>query len=102
MTEQKNAALGTDLLRLWPESRLQHIAKPALAVQLHTPAQCPGLSCRQRHAGVHGGFVVGGRLRPHQFLNEVKQGGFLASRPRQQGAHGDGKIGAGEHLFDLS
>jgi hypothetical protein len=52
----------------------------------------------ERHAGVHSSHVIRGRLGPHQLLDQIKQDMLFAPRAGQQRAHGDGKIGGGEHL----
>ena len=72
-------------LDLWPEARLQHIAKRALAVQLHAPAQGPGVRGSQRNAGIHGGLVVGGRLGPHQFAGSGRAAQAPCAGPRPAG-----------------
>jgi hypothetical protein len=75
----------------------QQIAELPLAVQLHAPAQSPGLCRGNRNAGIHGGLVARGRFGSHQLPDQVEQRRLLATSPGQQGAHGDGKIGSIGH-----
>ncbi len=94
---QQQGASRRACLGLRAEARLQHIAKAALTMQLHPSAQGLGLLGGQRYAGIHGRFVAGGRLGPHQLLNEVKESILLSPGSGQQGAHGNRKIGSNRH-----
>ena len=75
MTEKQDVAPSL----AWTEVQLQHISPGALPMALHPSAKGFGVHRRQVHAGIHGGFIVGGRLAKDQFCGQVEELGLLAS-----------------------
>jgi hypothetical protein len=72
------------------EAGFEHVAEGALAVELDAAAERFGVGGGLGDAGIDGGFVVGGRLDANEILDEIEQGGLLATGSGEQGAHGDG------------
>ena len=75
VAEEEDAAGG--LARA--ETQLQDIAPGLLAVTLDSSAQGFRVAGGKVHAGIHGGFVVGGGFGEDQLSGEVEELGLLAA-----------------------
>ena len=74
------------------EADLDHVAECALPMQFDAAARGHSPGRDQRSAGIHRSLVIGGRLGADQRLDQSKKRGLLAARPREQSAHGDGRV----------
>ena len=71
------------------EAEFEHVAPGALAVALDSSAEGFRVNGGQVHAGVYGGFRVGGGLSEDQLLGQVEELGLFAAGSGEEGAHGD-------------
>jgi hypothetical protein len=85
VTEEEHFAGGA----AGAEAELEDVSIVALTVAFDAAIKGFGVSGGQVHAGVDGGFVVGGGFGADEMGDEIEELGVLAACSGEEGAHGD-------------